>query len=461
MAIRRHHGGFPIWKMIPRLRALVVASLILPACSARADVLLERRARDAINRATKFLCSITTHGGYAGIYALDLSERYSESLRNRIPPSKVWIQPPGTPAVGEVFLRAYRLTRDRTYLDAARNVGRCLAWAQRESGGWSYLADMKDFRRDFKRPPRKPGACTFDDDTTQAAVTFLMHLDQVLDEPWLSDAVELGLKHVRLSQFSNGAWPQRYPLRGGYHDYYTFNDKVINSCIGVMLEAHELYRDNQCLHSARRGGDFMIASQLSRPRAGWAQQYSHDMKPAPARNFEPLAVCSLVTARNITTLFDLYLYTGDRKYLDPIEPAIEWLEKSKLAKDRWARFYDPGTGRAVYGDTDGKLHDTLEEISEERRHGYAWQGSFGIPKVIRRWETLLRSGPERFRAEGLKRSIPSMKEVVRLESRVARIIKSQDSRGRWVRDDKIYILDFVTNLKVLCQYLEVQKENSP
>lgn len=54
-----------------------------------------------------------------------------------------------------------------------------------------------------------------------------------------------------------------------------------------------------------------------------------------------------------------------------------------------------------------------------------------------------------------------MKEVVRLESRVAHIIKSQDSRGRWVRDDKIYILDFVTNLKVLCQYLEVQKENSP
>ncbi len=38
----------------------------------------------------------------------------------------------------------------------------------------------------------------------------------------------------------------------------------------------------------------------------------------------------------------------------------------------WARLYEIGTNRPVFGDRDGKVHYDVKEISEERRRGYAW-----------------------------------------------------------------------------------------
>jgi PelA/Pel-15E family pectate lyase len=38
----------------------------------------------------------------------------------------------------------------------------------------------------------------------------------------------------------------------------------------------------------------------------------------------------------------------------------------------WSRYYDIQTNRAVFGDRDKTIHDTVEEISRERRDGYAW-----------------------------------------------------------------------------------------
>ena len=62
------------------------------------------------------------------------------------------------------------------------------------------------------------------------------------------------------------------------------------------------------------------------PQAGWAQQYTHDMKPAPARWFEPASINGATTSRNIRTLIDLYTKTGAEKFLAPIPAAIEWLD---------------------------------------------------------------------------------------------------------------------------------------
>jgi len=38
----------------------------------------------------------------------------------------------------------------------------------------------------------------------------------------------------------------------------------------------------------------------------------------------------------------------------------------------WARYYQIGTDRPIFGDRDKTIHDNLEEISQERRRGYAW-----------------------------------------------------------------------------------------
>ncbi len=347
-----------------------------------AEESLTLQVKDAMKISTSFMRSISINGGYAGIYSLDLKTRYGEAIYEKAKLTEIWVQPPGTPSVGLCFLRAYHITGDSEYLDAAREVGRALAWGQMLEGGWDHRVDVSHLRPGSVMPERKSGRCAMDDNISQGALNFLFELDKDINEEWLSESIELGLKFILQSQFDNGAWPQWYPLRGGYHDYYTFNDNTINDCIKLMIKAHRFYGKDEYLNSVRRGGDFIILSQMPKPHAGWAQQYSHDLRPAWARKYEPPAVCSAVTARNIRTLIDIYLYTNEKKYLTPIPVAIEWLEKSKIGDNLWARMYEVGTNKPIYGDHDGKIHYTFEEISEERRRGYSWQSGFGVEGAI-------------------------------------------------------------------------------
>ena len=40
----------------------------------------------------------------------------------------------------------------------------------------------------------------------------------------------------------------------------------------------------------------------------------------------------------------------------------------------WARYYEIATDRPIFGDRDKSIHDTVDEISRERRNGYSWYG---------------------------------------------------------------------------------------
>ena len=50
----------------------------------------------------------------------------------------IWVQPPGTPAVGMAYLDAYDVSGDTLYLNGAIDAARALAWGQLGSGGWDY-----------------------------------------------------------------------------------------------------------------------------------------------------------------------------------------------------------------------------------------------------------------------------------------------------------------------------------
>jgi len=430
---------------------LVGALLLAPGAEDLAE-----QARSGMRKATGFFESISVHGGYAGIYSLDLKRRYGEALYEAAKPTEIWVQQPGTPSVGEAFLRARRATGEQRYYRAARNAALALAWAQRAAGGWDHRCDVSHLEPQAAEVVRRKGRCTFDDEISQGALSFLMSFDQVADEPWLTEAVELAWKHHRQAQFPNGGWPQWYPLRGGYHDHFTFNDGTINDCIAVMLRAWRLYARKELLESSRRGGDFIILSQLPAPQSGWAQQYSYDLKPAKARSFEPAGVCSAVTARNIRTLVDLYLATDDAKYLRPIPRAVAWLERLKLRPNLWARLYEVGTNRPIYGDRDGKVHYTLEEISQERRTGYSWQGSYGIAGAIAYYGKVRRLGAKAYLAQrSVRPSAASRERRVRsLAPRVRKVLADLDEQGRWVRNGMIHCADFVRNVHTLCEYLE-------
>ena len=102
------------------------------------------QTREALVKATTFLQSLATEGGYLWSYSEDLKTRRGEEIAT---PSQIWVQPPGTPSVGQSFLRAYSTTRDARHFDAAQAAALALVRGQLESGGWSYLIEFDPGKR--------------------------------------------------------------------------------------------------------------------------------------------------------------------------------------------------------------------------------------------------------------------------------------------------------------------------
>lgn len=421
-------------------------------------------AYTAVDKAADAFHSINTNGGYVGIYSADLSQRYGEAFYEEASAEEIWVQPPGTPTVGETFLRAHKLTEEEKYLQYATDAALALCWGQRKEGGWDHRVDVSHRTGDPTDIRRHSGRCTFDDEISQGALMFLMALDTVLNEPWLTESIELGMHFMMDSQFENGGWPQWYPLRGGYHDYYTFNDGAINDNIRLMMHAYRQYGNPEYLRSAEAGGEFIVESQWKSPQSGWAQQYNHDMEPAWARRFEPPGICSLVSSRNIHTLIDLYLLTEDKRYLQPIPAAIRWLENSQIGNEQWARLYEVGTNRPIYGDREdgNKIFYDYMSISERERTSYGWQGTYGIPGAIARYEYLETHGNlDNYNSTDQ----PAGREDLSKQMQFA--MSHLNDSGFWLtkevtgEKETVSVITsgtFVNNMKVLLDYLQSQKK---
>lgn len=424
---------------------------------------LAEEAESAMKEAVQyFRGTISTNGGYLWRYSEDLKERAGEGKATE---TQIWVQPPGTPSVGFAYLRAWERTGSDLCLEAAKATADALVWGQLEIGGWDYKIDFDPkasqrwyYRHDKgkMKPEGRRNTATFDDNNSQSALRFIMAVHKATGEEKYLAAAKYGLDFMLKSQFENGAWPQRYPLASkGYTQWYTFNDNSINDCIKVMLDAYHIYGNEEYLESAERCGDFIIASQLPEPQAGWAQQYDHDMKPASARWFEPAGVNGAATPRNIRTLIDLYLETGQEKYLAPIPAAIDWLERSKMEDGKWARFYELETNKPLYVNMDRKVVYEFVNI----RPGYSWTANYAS-SAIRMYEKVKSMGREEYLAE---RDAPSTDESRRkrltdLESRVQDVIAKQDDQGRWVSREWISCSTFIRNLQLLAEYISLARQ---
>lgn len=474
------------FSLLPALLTSLLAA-VLPAAAQKP---LEEQAAEGLARAAGyFRKEVGVRGAYLWTYSEDLKTRRGEEPATA---TQGWLQPPGTPAVGAAYLRAYQATGDAQYLDAAREAAHALADAQLVSGGWDELIEMDaekakawHRRQDLDAGDRQTGkrrnVTTFDDDKTQSALRLLMRVDTALErkDAKVRRAVEYGLAKLLEAQYPNGAWPQRwdgkprdparYPVqkarypeqwsrtwpRVDYKDHYTFNDNTIRDILLVLLEAHHTAGTKEYLDAAKRGGDFLILAQLPEPQPAWAQQYNLQMEPAWARKFEPPAVTGGESAGVIRTLLDLYVYTGDEKYLKPVPPALEWFRRSRLPDGRWARFYELKTNRPLYFTMKYDLVYTDDDLPTH----YAFKVGGNVAALTAAYERLTREGRDKVRAEGFpfERRSRSPEErrraAERLAPRVREILAALDARGRWVEDGSLNCRTFNRNVETLAEYL--------
>lgn len=423
-------------------------------------------AKAAMAKATRFVRSdVATEGGYLWRYSDDMLMREGEG---RATASMVWVQPPGTPAVGMAMLDAYAATGDTLYLNGAIAAARGLAWGQLSTGGWDYRIDFDaegskrwHYRRDMQAgdvdPRERRYRSVFDDDTSQSAMRLLMRVDKLLgfEDPEIHGAVTYGLEAFLKAQYPNGAWPQRwesfpdpdlYPVLKArypetwsrvwpdynYRDYYTFNDNAIADVIDVMLEAHRTYDESRYRDAALKAGDFMLLAQMPDPQPTWAQQYNHRMEPAWARKFEPASVTGGESFGVMRALIDLYVHTGEARFLDPIDPALAWAERSVLPDGTIARFYELKTNTPLYFVRDS--YDLTYSDADMPTH-YSFKIRDARRRIdgVRAYLTRVRTGDrEAIAKEQVAPWTGTITETDR--EAVAAIIEAMDERGRWVEE---------------------------
>lgn len=462
----------------PRLCAAVTRSLAL-LCAASGvlaqaqesspDQRLREQVQMALRRGVEFFrAEVAVEGTYLWQYSDDLSKREGE---NRATATQGWVQPPGTPAVGLAFLSAWQATSNSLYLEAARETAHGLARGQLRSGGWTYLIDFDPAarRRIAYRDGGNPegrNMTTFDDDTTQAALRFLMRTDRALEfrDAKIHEAVAYALASILKAQYPNGAWPQGYdqfpdpqkfpvnkasypenwprqwPGSGQYWFRYTLNDNALATTVETLFEAERTYAGHagqklselarDCRRAAEKAGDFLLLAQMPEPQPAWAQQYDFNMNPAWARRFEPPAITGGESQGVLRTLLMLYRQTGDRKYVAPVPRAVEYLQRSRLPDGRLARFYELQSNRPLYFT---KQYVLTYDDTDLPTH-YAFKVGDSTSSILREYERLMKLSPAELR-NGTEPS--AVTATAQLVTEVKAILAAQDDSGRWVESGRL------------------------
>jgi PelA/Pel-15E family pectate lyase len=325
--------------------------------------------------------------------------------------------------------RTMPLDRDAAWYGTveARHIGDVIVSFQTPAGGWSKNLDMSGSPRARGQSyttdnlSKHPGADDFDtprdlhwnyvgtldNDATNTELRFLALVSAVTPgaagEPYRASFLR-GIRYLLAAQFPNGGWPQVWPLEGGYHDAITFNDNAVTESAEMLTAVAEgagnysfvptLLRLNAKM-AADHALDCILAAQVmvKGQRTVWAQQ--HDaltLAPVAGRNYEPAALSSGESSDVLVYL--MQLPHPSPAVITAINAGVVWLKATKIrgqewvggrgtpggrhleakagAGPIWARYYSISTGQPVFGDRDKTIHDDVNELSLERRNGYAW-----------------------------------------------------------------------------------------
>jgi PelA/Pel-15E family pectate lyase len=478
--------------MNPRILSFVLVALwsSIEASNLSAQSLDKQEATRALHKVISFYrAEVGYEGAYLWRYSADLTKQEGEGKATK---SSGWTQPPGAPAVGEAYLKTWRLSGDKLCLEAATEVAHALVRAQLKSGGWSShfeLAGEGRRRYTYRIDGDKAGKnnyTTFDDDKSQSALTLLMHVDEALGfkEATIHEAVSYALEKMLAAQYPNGAWPQqfsgppdpaKYPVKKAsypktwpreypakdYRGYYTLNDNNMSHIIDMLFEAQRIYDREDCFAAAEKTGDFFLLAQMPQPQPGWAQQYDLNMHPAWARKFEPASITGGESQSVMRALLNLYRFTGEKKFIKPLPRALAYYRKSELPDGRLARFYELRANRPLYFTKDYKL--TYSDADMPTHYGF--QVGSRLDSIEREYQQVIAAAPDELKP--VHRPVEPTTMSSRLAERAQSVVSALDSRGAWVEEGElrrsegvrevIEMRTLIKNIEVLAQFVGAVK----
>ncbi|WP_316844766.1 pectate lyase [Pedobacter psychrodurus] len=257
---------------------------------------------------------------------------------------------------------------------------------------------------------------TFDNKATSREVVYLVQAYKKTNKKTYLAAAEKGLGYILSAQYGNGGWPQYYPDKALYRSEITYNDDAMINVLNILQDIATQQNGFEVVNTAylnkaekavSKGIDCILKTQVRQHGALtiWAAQYDKDsMLPAKARAFEPASLSTSESAGIIRFLMRIKNPSAEIK--TAVAAAVKWFDTYKIAGYRfdrnknvsalvadqasmtWARFYDLEKNTPIFGDRDNTIKTKLEELSPERRNGYAWYGNWGqklIEKEYPKW----------------------------------------------------------------------------
>ncbi|HUR57398.1 MAG TPA: pectate lyase [Opitutaceae bacterium] len=340
----------------------------------------------------------------------------SQALAEKIPARTPFVTPtlqrldgPGIPGKHS---RGLQLSAAKTWYasDAAAAIADRVVAAQTKAGAWT---KGNDYTQDAPAKSGEPdvwSAGTFDNDATTWEMRFLALAANATNNrakatAWRESFLR-GLHYTFAAQYPNGGFPQIYPLIGGYHDAITFNDDAMGQALQLLGDVRDgnaefafvpAHLRAEAGPRVARGIACILATQLKDANGRltvWCQQ--HDaltLQPCAARNFEPPASCTNESASLVRFL--MLVPQPSPQIVAAVNGAIAWFNRTVLrdlafvrqggggklerragAPPIWARMYELGSDKPIFGDRDRTVHFVFDELSSERRTGYAWYGNW-------------------------------------------------------------------------------------
>jgi PelA/Pel-15E family pectate lyase len=315
--------------------------------------------------------------------------------------------------------------QESEYTKIADNI----LYFQRNNGGWPKNYDMKAMltpeQIDDVVKTKSILHTTFDNATTYTHTYYLAKVYTLSKTEKYKVGCLKGINFILDAQYSNGGWPQYFPLEKGYSRHITFND---GGYIGIMELLEKIISGDsnfafvdsktktKVSEAYQKGIDCILKMQImdQGKLTAWCQQHNEvTLLPAWARAFEPPSICNGESAGVV--LFLMNIDNPNEKIIQSVQAAVKWFSNSKIYNTRvetfdapqfeskymtvtkdnrvvtdstappiWTRYYELGTGKPLFCDRDSRYLYSMAEVSRERRVGYAWY-TYNPEKVLKKY----------------------------------------------------------------------------